>query len=149
MSYGLDVLRGAATVAGKGFEGYAQDEKTSAAQLIAQQKAKLDANNAAVLNALRGAQQKKLEAPAPTPLTTVEGPDGTPVRGPDVAGAHVYVPPRPTPLTTVAGADGKPVRAPDVAGAHVYEPPPPKPNLSFQTVTPGEGQPPTIIGVDP
>lgn len=46
----LDVLRGAATVAGQGYAGYAVDEKNSVAQALAQAKASQDAERNRVLN---------------------------------------------------------------------------------------------------
>jgi hypothetical protein len=63
----LDVVRGLAQVGGAGFGGYAEDQQTKVRNTLAQQQAQRDAERDKVLNALTGAQTRKIEAPAPAP----------------------------------------------------------------------------------
>lgn len=139
----LDIVGGLAKTAGGALEGYGVDQQTKVRNALAQQQAARDAERDKVLNALGRAQTSKMQAPsAPTLITGKGG-----VRVPDAPGVEVDVPPVPERLTTGVGPDGKPMRVVDAPGVRVPEPA--KPNLSFQTVVPGEGQPPVIVGVDP
>jgi hypothetical protein len=148
----LDLLRNAATVGAATYGGLAHDQQNNAARLMAAAKAQRDAENDRVRNLLMGAQTAKLNAPPPPAPHKLERVGGqvvdldagksTPIEG--------FTEPPKAPTYRIENGQRINVDANTAEPVAGYTAPePPKPNLSFQTVTPGDGQPPVIVGVDP
>ena len=145
----LSILRGGAQVAGAGVGGYAVDRQQKIKQAMDAARAERDAENDRVMNLFRTTQIDRMNAPPPPEIEREGGQlinvtEGTarPIEG--------YQAPPTKPRTQVV--DGQIVNVDEGKATPIegYKAPePPRPNLSFQTVVPGEGQAPVIVGVDP
>lgn len=153
----LDVIRGAATVAGQGYGGYALDQKNSVAQALAQSKAAQEAERNKVLNALTQRQIAKPQLGDPN-FAQVSG---------EVAGAEAGARTRAEtpalvdrmkltmPLDVQKAGQIAAVQAPIAEATHaanrktdIANPLPVAPNFSAQTVGGTDGQPAKVVTYD-
>jgi hypothetical protein len=145
----FDIVSGLAKAAGQGYEGYGVDQQTKVRNALAQQNAARDAERDKVLNALTKVQTTKLAAP-PAPEYKIENGQRIDVGAGKATPIEGFTPEAPKDEYRIENGQRINLRTNQAEPIEGFKAPEaPKPNLSFQTVVPGEGQAPVIVGVDP